>query len=79
MKGPMKTLLVWLLHLMLLLLKLLKGLLLPQIKETVKNIVTGSIYAQTSRLGKLANRVTICHKHYCQSPSSAVMLTRERR
>ena len=50
----------------------------PPIKKTVRECVS-VIYAQTYRLGKLVDKITIYLKHYCQSSCSAVKSTRKRR
>ena len=69
---------MWLLHLLLPLLKLQKDLLFPQWKRLLK-ILCWYHTCLNQQIGKLANKVTIFHKHYCQSHSSAIKSTRTRR
>ena len=73
-----QTLLVWLPHQLFPLLKLPRSLLFPQLKRLLKYCFS-AIYAQTNRLGKLVYKITICHKHYCQSSCNAIKSTGKRR
>ena len=42
------------------------------VKKTVKNIVLVPYTPKLTDLGKLASKITICHKHYSQSSCSAI-------